>query len=181
MQNTVTPNSKINCQPQKNQFHGSKLKSKWVIGGNPREHFVKTLLCFGQNVRFTFHRARKIKVKPVCTGGLEKENAMNTQFYKPQTPQGVCCVPHSGVVFGLFSWPVKTSIFQGKYVKRRDFKGTAGLLWRKLHIGLLPQFKVRTTWVILFMMIIVDLKEMEQSCGHTHVGLLSSRNEENKV
>lgn len=39
------------------------------------------------------------------------------------------------VVFGLFSWPIKTGIFQEKYVKHRDFQGTAELLHVKVHDG----------------------------------------------
>lgn len=100
--NTVTPSSKDWLSPTvcslpavQNSFHGSKLKSPFkserFFGEIQENILLKPALFSVKNHSFVFTEW-KIKTKPGFTGGSGRENAMNTQFYKPEKLQGVCVV-----------------------------------------------------------------------------------------
>lgn len=91
--------------------------SGWL--GKIQERIFLFNLCSVLVKMFSLHFTnQKIKTKPVCTGGVGKENAMNTHFYKPQKPRWMLCAS-PWVVFGLLCWPIKAGIFQEKCVKHR--------------------------------------------------------------
>lgn len=53
-----------------------------------------------------------ISAKPASMADLEEGNAMNGHFYKPQTPQGGCCVPLSEFCLDCSPGPLKTGTFR---------------------------------------------------------------------